>query len=611
MVICSTKPAILCWCLLPVFISPQAAQGDLLALYTFDDGLATDVSCNGNHGIFAGLPTAYATGGPVDGLGYLQFGRPAASYIQTPLSIDPEDVPKLTMGAWAQIHGDTAEGIRQLLTHDDGGWDRSLGTDVRGVYDGGGDTRYRWTGFTGSGPLGHTMAFGGWEGEWIFLAAVYDQDDRTMTLYMDDMSYTVPTSFGPSARHLKIGGNPVWGEYWEGDIDNVFVFDQALSAAEIEAIRLGGPEVIKQINPRAPRTLTRYWDFDDGTLQGFERMDGTAFDNQPTLGDNPQVRNAMWVNTDGTHLRGYSFVGTYENHPTEAFAPGSAQGDAPTGFVETDPFVLAAGAHFDFVVGGGDHPWDAAWDPDTNPPPANRSGPTTINLEREVSSGDWEVVFSSTGLNNEAMHFVRWDAAAYAGETVRLRIYDYNTGSWGHINVDDIKYFRVGSSLGDFSEDGALDSQDIDLLSAVVRTQTHEIEYDLTGDGLVTEADRAFWVGQLAYTYFGDANLDGEFNSVDFVRVFQAGKYETGDVAGWGEGDWDGSGSFATSDFVTAFQDGGYEQGLRQDRGCGAGTRWLAVVSVGTVPFVVRRAASSIWLTTHVTPPSLCVTSFG
>jgi hypothetical protein len=57
----------------------------------------------------------------------------------------------------------------------------------------------------------------------------------------------------------------------------------------------------------------------------------------------------------------------------------------------------------------------------------------------------------------------------------------------------------------------------------------------------------------------GDANGDGRFNSADFVRVFQAGKYATAEPATWAEGDWDGDGLFDTSDLVVAMQAGTYE----------------------------------------------------
>ena len=59
----------------------------------------------------------------------------------------------------------------------------------------------------------------------------------------------------------------------------------------------------------------------------------------------------------------------------------------------------------------------------------------------------------------------------------------------------------------------------------------------------------------------GDANLDRLFDTADFVQVFIAGKYETGQLAGWDEGDWDDNALFDTNDFVVAFQTETYEQG--------------------------------------------------
>ena len=58
-------------------------------------------------------------------------------------------------------------------------------------------------------------------------------------------------------------------------------------------------------------------------------------------------------------------------------------------------------------------------------------------------------------------------------------------------------------------------------------------------------------------------NLDGEFNSGDFVAVFSVGKYETGVKASWSEGDWNADGVFDSGDFVRAFVDSGYEVGRR------------------------------------------------
>ena len=68
---------------------------------------------------------------------------------------------------------------------------------------------------------------------------------------------------------------------------------------------------------------------------------------------------------------------------------------------------------------------------------------------------------------------------------------------------------------------------------------------------------------ELRDTWFGDANLDNEFNSDDMVYVFAAGRYETGESAGWAAGDWNGDRVFSSGDMVIAFADGGYELGPR------------------------------------------------
>ncbi|MFC1758030.1 hypothetical protein ACFL2H_04585 [Planctomycetota bacterium] len=61
-------------------------------------------------------------------------------------------------------------------------------------------------------------------------------------------------------------------------------------------------------------------------------------------------------------------------------------------------------------------------------------------------------------------------------------------------------------------------------------------------------------------TSFGDANLDGVFDSADLVLVFQAGVYEDSAAANWAQGDWSGDGKFDTQDLVLAFRDGRYLQ---------------------------------------------------
>jgi hypothetical protein len=70
--------------------------------------------------------------------------------------------------------------------------------------------------------------------------------------------------------------------------------------------------------------------------------------------------------------------------------------------------------------------------------------------------------------------------------------------------------------------------------------------FDLNGDAVVDQRDLGVWVHDLMNTYFGDANFDGEFSSLDLVSVLAAGQYEDGIVSnsGWESGDWDGNGNF-------------------------------------------------------------------
>ncbi len=121
-----------------------------------------------------------------------------------------------------------------------------------------------------------------------------------------------------------------------------------------------------------------------------------------------------------------------------------------------------------------------------------------------------------------------------------------------------------GGTPGDYNNDGAVDVLDIDLQAGAIADPAPDLAtYDENGDGVVDIVDRGIWVEDHRNTYFGDANLDNEFNSGDLVAVFAGGKYETGEMASWAQGDWNGDLAFDSGDLVVAFADGGYEQGPR------------------------------------------------
>jgi hypothetical protein len=106
-----------------------------------------------------------------------------------------------------------------------------------------------------------------------------------------------------------------------------------------------------------------------------------------------------------------------------------------------------------------------------------------------------------------------------------------------------------------------VDVLDIDALqAAVLRPGIHRPAFDLTSDGLVNYDDLRRLVTEILGTSFGDANVNGRFDSADLVLVMQSAEYEDGiiDNSTWAEGDWNADGDFDSRDLVIAFQFGGY-----------------------------------------------------
>jgi hypothetical protein len=122
--------------------------------------------------------------------------------------------------------------------------------------------------------------------------------------------------------------------------------------------------------------------------------------------------------------------------------------------------------------------------------------------------------------------------------------------------------------LGDFDGNDVLDIADSELLAIVIRNSFgfgDQARVDLDQNDVIDDVYFRTWAKDLKHTWYGDANLDGQFNSADLVNLFQAGEYEDSISRNstWSTGDFNGDGDFTTPDLVVAFQDGGYEQGPR------------------------------------------------
>jgi hypothetical protein len=154
------------------------------------------------------------------------------------------------------------------------------------------------------------------------------------------------------------------------------------------------------------------WDFETGDLRGWTKT-GTAFDFQPTFGDNPTARKRGQESAHG----GNYWIGGFEKYqgrPDET--PGTIQGDRPTGTLATG-IITIPGGFLEFLVGGG-------------------SSPQT-RVELLV---DGQSVLSASGRNNETMHAVRWDLTPWTGRSGQIRLVDEASGSWGHINADEFRF---------------------------------------------------------------------------------------------------------------------------------------------------------------------------
>jgi hypothetical protein len=118
----------------------------------------------------------------------------------------------------------------------------------------------------------------------------------------------------------------------------------------------------------------------------------------------------------------------------------------------------------------------------------------------------------------------------------------------------------ISSATGDFNSDNRLDATDIGLLCQAIRADEYDARYDLNGDKSLDTRDHEVLIDDVMDLEYGDANLDGRFDSSDLQKVFAAGRFELDEDATWETGDWNCDGRFDTADLVVAFQQGMYRR---------------------------------------------------
>jgi uncharacterized membrane protein len=210
-----------------------------------------------------------------------------------------------------------------------------------------------------------------------------------------------------------------------------------------------------------------------------------------------------------------------------------------------------------------------------------RAGIWTEETEQMVLLQD--LLTQQYDLQNQLQDWILTDVSAVTNDG------RYLVGTAHHTDGYNEAYLVDLGLRGDLDNNETLDVADVDQLASAIASGALDLSFDVNWSGAVDVNDLNYWVKSLKKTWFGDANLDGKFDSDDFVQVFDVGKYETQQAASWAEGDWNGDGVFGTADLVKALEDGGYEQGPRTDAVAVPEPGAWSLLMMGLLPWLAGR----------------------
>ncbi|MHC4677195.1 MAG: S8 family serine peptidase [Planctomycetota bacterium] len=208
-----------------VFQSDDQPPGEIVPTvwWPFDEvsGTITHDSVGPNHGTVHG---ASWTRGKVGGA--LSFDG-LDDVVITPVNIDQSSRSAgLTLCAW--VFPESIEsGRHQVISTDDGGYDWSLLCESES-----------WYVFTGNQSANTELTVD--PGQWQFVAAVFEPESG-VSFYKNGQDISIPSiDYDVSDNNIAVGDNPgPWGEFFAGKIDEVRVYDRALSAEQIARVFSG------------------------------------------------------------------------------------------------------------------------------------------------------------------------------------------------------------------------------------------------------------------------------------------------------------------------------------------------------------------------------------
>lgn len=230
---CAALIAALAFCafatrFLPSVVNVEAATPGLIAAYDFDQGagtVLTDVSGNGHHGVISGaLWTGTAKyGGALafDGIDdWVSIGDAPSLDLTSTMTLEAWVRPTALGGDWRTvILKERPGGLAYALYATDGASRPPAGYVAFGAND--------------RGAVGQSVLPAG---TWSHLAVTYN--GSVLRLFVNGVlarSRTVSGGGVTSTGPLRLGGNAVWGEFFSGQLDDVRLYNRALTASEIQA----------------------------------------------------------------------------------------------------------------------------------------------------------------------------------------------------------------------------------------------------------------------------------------------------------------------------------------------------------------------------------------
>jgi hypothetical protein len=229
---------------------PASAEAEVVAgpvaAYSFDGGsgdLVSDDSGAGNVGVISGA--AWDPAGKFgkalsfDGSGdFVSILDSASLHLSSGMTLEAWVKPTALGSTWRTVIFKERLGGMTYALYANDDFSRPLGQ----IYD----TAERGAG--GTAPLTPNV--------WTHLATTYD--GSSLKLFLNGVqvsSVSVPSSIVSSTGLLKIGGNGIWNEDFAGLIDEVRVYNRALSAAELST-DMNTPVAVDITPPSAPSGLT-------------------------------------------------------------------------------------------------------------------------------------------------------------------------------------------------------------------------------------------------------------------------------------------------------------------------------------------------------------------